>query len=290
MNIYQINNTKEIQALKACMLKKGLPILQTVAIKGGIARATDLEVMLEMECKAEDGLYKLIDKHLLPAEGSVEDFPEIQFEGETKTYTIDLVKLKDLIPCVSKDKSRPVLMLIKVQDGRAWATDGYKMRWTDGFEGDYYIDPRAVKVMAKFAKTATLEVGAFTARMTAGKYRIYFRQTSGAYPDCKKLIPETPKHYAIVEPCDYFFATEHGADMTANTGEDGYNLRIDKLIPIQACEVGEGAPKPCGVVMPLSNDKGVLVDYSYIKPFGKRVKLYYDIDNPKAPVSVEVIK
>lgn len=287
------------KVLKLALDKRNpLPILQKVCVKDNHAITTNLEQFVKMNLKEyaiiPDGIYTLSDNYLIKDEtATVDDYPELEYKTPAEAYTIgkdDIKMLTRMAKVLLKDNTRPALTAVKVKQGVAYATDGYKaMRYKLNLP-DCYITPKLIKMLAT-GKEWTIRVSDdFVEATNTTGVTLVSKSMDAMYPDLASLYkPIRYDGYYIevdVSKDRYYFLNEEQASIKLKEADQKPGQKICDIEPIHSDGYDDSI-----IVMPMinrSDRKTTWIDGLQLAPLGKRVRIYATMKGQ--PVFVEVIK
>lgn len=275
--------TKEqVKLLKSSLPDKrrsSIEILQKVCVRNKEMITTDLERCSIIYTELEDGMYDLVGELLVPIDGDVRDYPDMPNRNLGHQYMIDkfmIKKLQKLAKICSTDTTRPVLCNIRISNGVAYATDGYKMMRTKMDLPDCYISPKFVRRLAigKLWKFSASEDAICAGHAGVD---IMEKQVYGQYPDCTKLFP--PKYgdkYAVIDVHKDLAYRFDGTDKLKVLVQHD----IDKGAAIEVLPVfdrGEVDKEIETIVMPLlpKGKDNIDVSGATMYPIGKKLAVFF---------------
>lgn len=281
------------------LLKSSLPdrrsgsleILRKVAVRNKEMMTTNLETFTSIYTELPDGIYDLTGEYLVANDAfAVDNYPEMaEYDyGETYQITKPQIKLlQRLAKFCSQDTTRPVLCSIKIKDGKAYASDGYKLMRVDMNLPDCFISPKFVKRLATHSEWQFRVADEEAINAGTHGVDIYEKQVTGTIPQYDNLFPKKePQKYIVVE-------TNKDWDYVYN-GTDRANIMLGKKDTIiDTTEVFE--PKECDediIVMPLAGytkDGTIRVSGEQLVKIGKEVAVFFGEDRTK-PVYAKMIK
>jgi DNA polymerase III sliding clamp (beta) subunit (PCNA family) len=191
--------------IKLAKTNKSLPILRTVLIKDGIAKSTDMDMIITEPTNIKDGLYHAdgIEAGLL-SDQSVDNYPlwiaPVDHKGDIE---IALDYLDFVSGAMSKEVLRYYLNGIALIGSDMVATDGHRLYKVDlkhGYDFKNVIIPSlAVKMaisLAKEYKAKVLKLSVYQDKVTfkIGSATLETRQVDGKFPDYIRVIPTTETH------------------------------------------------------------------------------------------------
>lgn len=285
----------EIKLLKSSLPDKrrgSLEILQKVGVRNKEMMTTNLETFTSIYTELPDGVYDLTGEYLVPNDAfKVDDYPEMaEYDyGETYKITKPQIKiLQRLAKFCSQDTTRPVLCSIKIKDGKAYASDGYKLMRVDMNLPDCFISPKFVRRLATHSEWQFRVAGEEAINAGTHGVDIYEKQVTGTIPQYDTLYPKKePQKYIVVNPnkgWEYIFDGTSKAKIVMLGKED---------MIIDTTEVFE--PKECDediIVMPLvghTKDGAIRISGEQLVKIGKEVEVFFGEDRTK-PVYVKMIK
>jgi hypothetical protein len=239
-----------------------------------------------------DGIYDLTGEYLVANDAfTVDDYPEMTKYDWEETYQITKPQIKvlqRLAKFCSQDTTRPVLCSIKIKDGKAYASDGYKLMRVDMNLPDCFISPKFVKRLATHSEWQFRVAGEEAINAGTHGVDIYEKQVTGTIPKYDTLYPKKePQKYIVVNPnkeWEYIFDGTSKAKIVMLGKEDTI---------IDTTEVFE--PKECDediIVMPLAGytkDGTIRISGEQLVKIGKEVAVFFGEDRTK-PVYAKMIK
>ena len=284
-----------IKLLKSSLPDKrsgSLKILQKVAVRNKEMMTTNLETFTSIYTELPDGIYDLTGEYLVPNDAfTVDDYPEMaEYDyGETYQITKPQIKLlQRLAKFCSQDKTRPVLRSIKIKDGKAYASDGYKLMRVDMKLPDCFISTKFVRRLSTHSEWQFRVAGEEAINAGTHGVDIYEKQVTGTIPQYDTLYPKKePQKYIVVNPnkeLEYIFDGTSKAKIVMLGKED---------TAIDTTEVFE--PKECDediIVMPLighTKDGTIRISGEQLVKIGKEVAVFFGEDRTK-PVYAKMIK
>lgn len=221
----------------------------------------------------------------------IDDYPEMSGYDWGETYQITKPQIKvlqRLAKFCSQDTTRPVLCSIKIKDGKAYASDGYKLMRVDMDLPDCFISPKFVKRLATHSEWQFRVAGEEAINAGTHGIDIYEKQVTGAIPQYDTLYPKKePQKYIVVYPNkerEYIFDGTSKAKIVMLGKEDTI---------IDTTEVFE--PKECDediIVMPLAGytkDGTIRISGEQLVKIGKEVAVFFGEDRT-VPVYAKEIK
>lgn len=286
---------KQVKLLKSSLPDRrrgSLEILQKVAVRNKEMMTTNLETFTSIYTELPDGIYDLTNGYLITNDAFViDDYPEMAGYDWGETYQITKPQIKvlqRLAKFCSKDTTRPVLCSIKIKDGKAYASDGYKLMRVDMNLPDCFISPKFVKRLATHSEWQFRVAGEEAINAGTHGIDIYEKQVTGIIPQYDILYPKKePQKYIVVNPCkewEYIFDGTSRAKIVMLGKEDTI---------IDTTEVFE--PKECDediIVMPLAGytkDGTIRISGEQLVKIGKEVAVFFGEDRTK-PVYAKMIK
>ena len=282
------------------LLKSSLPdrrrgsleILQKVAVRNKEMMTTNLETFTSIYTELPDGIYDLTNGYLITNDAFViDDYPEMAGYDWGETYKITKPQIKllqRLAKFCSQDDTRPVLCSIKIKDGKAYASDGYKLMRVDMNLPDCFISPKFVRRLATHSEWQFRVAGEEAINAGTHGVDIYEKQVTGTIPQYDILFPKKePQKYIVVNPnkeWEYIFDGTSKAKIVMLGKEDTI---------IDTTEVFE--PKECDediIVMPLAGytkDGTIRISGEQLVKIGKEVAVFFGEDRTK-PVYAKRIK
>lgn len=282
------------------LLKSSLPdrrsgsleILQKVGVRNKEMMTTNLETFTSIYTELPDGIYDLTGEYLVANDAfAVDDYPEMaEYDyGETYKITKPQIKLlQRLAKFCSQDKTRPVLCSIRVQNGKAYASDGYKLMRVDMNLPDCFISSKFVRRLATHLEWEFRVAGEEAINAGTHGVDIYEKQVTGTIPQYDTLYPKKePQKYIVVKPnkeLEYIFDGTSKAKIVMLGKEDTV---------VDTTEVFE--PKECDediIVMPLAGytkDGTIRISGEQLVKIGKEVAVFFGEDRTK-PVYAKMIK
>ena len=284
-----------IKLLKSSLPDKrrgSLKILQKVAVRNKEMMTTNLETFTSIYTELPDGIYDLTGEYLVSNDAfTVDDYPEMaEYDyGETYKITKSQIKLlQRLAKFCSQDKTRPVLRSIKIKDGKAYASDGYKLMRVDMNLPDCFISTKFVRRLATHSEWQFRVAGEEAINAGTHGVDIYEKQVTGTIAQYDTLYPKKePQKYIVVKPnkeLEYVFDGTSKAKIVMLGEEDTI---------IDTTEVFE--PKECDediIVMPLighTKDGRIRISGEQLVKIGKEVAVFFGEDRTK-PVYAKMIK
>lgn len=284
-----------IKLLKSSLPDKrsgSLEILRKVGVRNKEMMTTNLSDFTSIYTELPDGIYDLTGDYLVPNDAfQVEDYPELMgYEwSEVGKITKPQIKLlQRLAKFCSKDTTRPVLCSIKIKDGKAYSSDGYKIMRVDMNLPDCFISPNFVKRLATYAEWEFRVAGEEAINAGTRGVDIYEKQVTGTIPQYDNLFPKKePQKYIVVNPnkeWEYIFDGTSRAKIVMLGKEDTI---------IDTTEVFD--PKECDediIVMPLAGyakDGTIRISGEQLVKIGKEVAVFFGEDRTK-PVYAKRIK
>ena len=284
-----------IKLLKSSLPDKrrgSLEILQKVAVRNKEMMTTNLETFTSIYTELPDGIYDLTGEYLVSNDAfTVDDYPEMaEYDyGETYQITKPQIKLlQRLAKFCSQDKTRPVLRSIKIKDGKAYASDGYKLMRVDMNLPDCFISTKFVRRLATHSEWQFRVAGEEAINAGTHGVDIYEKQVTGTIAQYDTLYPKKePQKYIVVKPnkeLEYVFDGTSKAKIVILGEEDTI---------IDTTEVFE--PKECDediIVMPLighTKDGRIRISGEQLVKIGKEVAVFFGEDRTK-PVYAKMIK
>lgn len=286
---------KQVKLLKSSLPDRrrgSLEILQKVAVRNKEMMTTNLETFTSIYTELPDGIYDLTNGYLITNDAfAIDDYPEMAGYDWGETYKITKPQIKvlqRLAKFCSQDKTRPVLCSIKIKDGKAYASDGYKLMRVDMNLPDCFISPKFVKRLATHSEWQFRVAGEEAINAGTRGIDIYEKQVTGTIPQYDTLFPKKePQKYIVVNPSkewEYIFDGTSKAKIVMLGKEDTV---------IDTTEVFE--PKECDediIVMPLAGytkDGTIRVAGKQLVKIGKEVAVFFGEDRTK-PVYAKRIK
>lgn len=273
------------------MRRGSLEILRKVGVRNKEMMTTDLETFTTIYTELPDGIYDLTGEYLVKNDAfEIENYPELAEYKWGETYTINKAQIKTLqrmAKFCSQDTTRPVLCSIKVQNGKAYASDGYKLMRVDMDLPDCFISPKFVR------RLATHNVWSFRVADNAiqaenAGVSIFEKQVGGVIPLYDNLFPKKePQKYIVVDTnkqWEYIYDGSSRAKIVMLGKEDTI---------IDTTDVFE--PKECDediIVMPLAGyakDGTIRISGEQLVKIGKKVAVFFGEDRTK-PVYAKAIK
>lgn len=284
-----------IKLLKSSLTDKrsgSLEILRKVAVRNKEMMTTNLSDFTSIYTELPDGIYDLTGDYLVPNDAfQIDDYPELAgYEwSEVGKITKPQIKLlQRLAKFCSQDTTRPVLCSIKIKDGKAYASDGYKLMRVDMDLPDCFISPKFVRRLATHAEWEFRVAGEEAINAGTHGIDIYEKQVYGTIPQYDNLFPKKePQKYIVVKPnkdWEYIFDGTSRAKIVMLGKEDTI---------IDTTDVFE--PKECDediIVMPLagySKDGTIRVAGEQLVKIGKEVAVFFGEDRT-VPVYAKEIK
>lgn len=193
---------KEERILKRILSKKPqLPIMGNVAVRGGVATASDLEIYVEIPMKKPDGIYRFIGDDMVLQKDSLEDFPQTpKAEKPVGKILPDTIKdvLDQVLPSAATDESRPMLTAVHVEIGegvgKAVTTDGYRLfHKTFALKVDnpvvlnIAVPDKLNKAMEALTDATDIKIGEDLVEFAAGDRRIVVKTIAGEYPQIHQV-------------------------------------------------------------------------------------------------------
>lgn len=286
---------KQVKLLKSSLPDRrrgSLEILRKVAVRNKEMMTTNLETFTSIYTELPDGIYDLTNGYLITNDAFViDDYPEMAGYDWGETYQITKPQIKvlqRLAKFCSQDTTRPVLCSIKIKDGKAYASDGYKLMRVDMNLPDCFISPKFVKRLATHSEWQFRVAGEEAINAGTHGVDIYEKQVTGTIPQYDTLYPKKePQKYIVVNPdkeWEYIFDGTSRAKIVMLGKEDTI---------IDTTEVFE--PKECDediIVMPLAGytkDGTIRVAGKQLVKIGKEVAVFFGEDRTK-PVYAKRIK
>ena len=253
---------------------------------------TNLETFTSIYTELPDGIYDLTGEYLVANDAfAIDDYPEMagyDWSEVSKITKPQIKLLQRLAKFCSQDTTRPVLCSIKIKDGKAYASDGYKLMRVDMNLPDCSISPKFVKRLATHAEWEFRVAGEEAINAGTRGIDIYEKQVTGTIPQYDNLFPKKePQKYIVVNPNKdwvYIFDGTSRAKIVMLGKEDTI---------IDTTDVFE--PKECDediIVMPLagySKDGTIRVAGKQLVKIGKEVAVFFGEDRTK-PVYAKRIK
>jgi hypothetical protein len=269
-----------------------LEILRKVGVRNKEMMTTNLSDFTSIYTELPDGIYDLTGDYLVPNDAfQVEDYPELMsYEwSEVSKITKPQIKLlQRLAKFCSQDTTRPVLCSIKIKDGKAYASDGYKLMRVDMNLPDCFISPKFVRRLSTHSEWQFRVAGEEAINAGTHGVDIYEKQVTGTIPKYDTLYPKKePQKYIVVNPnkeWEYTFDGTSQAKIVMLGKEDTI---------IDTTEVFE--PKECDediIVMPLAGytkDGTIRIPGEQLVKIGKEVAVFFGEDRTK-PVYAKMIK
>lgn len=284
-----------IKLLKSSLPDKrsgSLEILQKVGVRNKEMMTTNLETFTSIYTELPDGIYDLTGEYLVANDAfTIDDYPEMaEYDyGETYKITKPQIKLlQRLARFCSQDKTRPVLCSIKIKDGKAYASDGYKLMRVDMNLPDCFISTKFVRRLATHSEWQFRVAGEEAINAGTNGVDIFEKQVTGTIPQYDTLYPKKePQKYIVVNPnkeWEYIFDGTSKAKIVMLGKEDTI---------IDTTEVFE--PKECDediIVMPLighTKNGAIRISGEQLVKIGKEVAVFFGEDRTK-PVYAKMIK
>lgn len=286
---------KQVKLLKSSLPDRrrgSLEILRKVAVRNKEMMTTNLETFTSIYTELPDGIYDLTGEYLVVNDAfTVDDYPEMAGYDYGETYKITKPQIKllqRLAKFCSQDTTRPVLCSIKIKDGKAYASDGYKLMRVDMNLPDCFISPKFVRRLATHSEWHFRVAGEEAINAGTRGVDIYEKQVTGTIPQYDNLYPKKePQKYIVVNPnkeWEYIFDGTSRAKIVMLGKEDTI---------IDTTEVFE--PKECDediIVMPLAGyakDGTIRISGEQLVKIGKEVAVFFGEDRTK-PVYAKRIK
>ena len=282
------------------LLKSSLPdrrrgsleILQKVAVRNKEMMTTNLETFTSIYTELPDGIYDLTNGYLITNDAfAIDDYPEMTGYDYGETYQITKPQIKvlqRLAKFCSQDKTRPVLCSIKIKNGKAYASDGYKLMRVDMNLPDCFISPKFVKRLATHSEWQFRVAGEEAINAGTHGIDIYEKQVAGTIPQYDTLYPKKePQKYIVVNPnkeWEYIFDGTSRAKIVMMGKE---NTIIDTTDVFDPKECDEDI-----IVMPLAGyakDGTIRISGEQLVKIGKEVAVFFGEDRTK-PVYAKRIK
>lgn len=282
------------------LLKSSLPdrrrgsleILQKVAVRNKEMMTTNLETFTSIYTELPDGIYDLTGEYLVANDAfAIDDYPEMAGYDWGETYQITKPQIKvlqRLAKFCSQDTTRPVLCSIKIKDGKAYASDGYKIMRVDMNLPDCFISPKFVRRLATHSEWQFRVAGEEAINAGTHGVDIYEKQVAGTIPQYDILFPKKePQKYIVVNPnkeWEYIFDGTSKAKIVMLGKEDTI---------IDTTEVFE--PKECDediIVMPpagYTKYGTIRISGEQLVKIGKEVAVFFGEDRTE-PVYAKRIK
>lgn len=231
------------------------------------------------------------------------DFPEFPELGDGSSIELPVATLSDMVArtykSASKDKSRPVLMGIKlsVDDDLVTltATDSYRLVVADtnlpdsAGQFETVIPADSFKEALSFADpagTVVISSGTNMTSFTFGTTTYMTRRIEGSFPNAKALVPNTHEMRAVVD----IPAMRSALSRVSIFAKGGGSVRIDfadNQMMFTSADInnGEGSES---VDVDVDGTMSVAVNAQYladaIKAMGDADELYVELTKPVQPV------
>lgn len=169
------------------------------------------------------------------------EYPKLP-EVQGRSITLNLDAIKELLPAVSTDDTRPILTSVYVGDGTYAATDSYRLHVvnTPNKTGEAFLLPReAAKITAKYAGTVAARVGERDVTIVLDETTtLSSRLVEGEFPQFRNLIPTSTSEQIT-------FTDAMVADLKTLTKLQS----ADPSIPVRIDMAGDGLELRCGTVV-----------------------------------------
>jgi DNA polymerase III sliding clamp (beta) subunit (PCNA family) len=239
--------------VKHAKQRRTLPIINTIQVLNGIARATDLDIDIFIPVNMADGLYEPETFGGLnlksPLDMAYYPQPVDNNKADTFSVSVSLAELEWLAVAMSKEKTRYYLNGIYLDSTtkRLVSIDGHRLHAlsSDSFEGklDYtaIIPSEAIKLAIAACKEKKIKdnivftIGKIKGDITrcaisCGDYWIVTKTIDGTYPDYQRVIPDYKGHGKT-------YAWDNAAYMTAyKTIKTIAKVKNDKTLGVKLDE------------------------------------------------------